>query len=71
MGQLLLKLGKIPEPLSSSLRLHALGRKRLDPEVHSSILDDTLCRHRMPGGGHHVQPSTGAELRGADGPYLT
>ena len=71
MGQLLLELGNIPESLSSITRLHALDRQRLDPEVRSSILNDTFCRHRAPVGGNHVQPNTGADLQGADGAYLT
>ena len=70
MGQILLELVKIPEPLSRITHLHTLGRKRLDPELRASILADTLNRHRATGGGNHVQPHTGAELRGADGKYL-
>ena len=62
MGQLLLKLGDIPESLSGSTCRHALGGQRLDPEVRSSLLADTL---------HHVPPITGADLRGVDNAGLT
>ena len=71
MIQVLLELTRTPEPLSSSTYLHTLIRKFLDLEVRSSILANTLHRHRASGGGHHVQPSTGTDLQGADGAYLT
>ena len=43
MGQVLLKLMALPEPLSSSMSLHTLERKSLDPEMRSSVLANTLC----------------------------
>ena len=62
MGQLLLELGDISEPLSSSPRLYAMDRQHLDPEARSSLLADTLCRLPL---------TTGVGLRRADGAGLT
>ena len=62
MGQLLLELGNIPEPRSSSPHLHAMGRKRLDPETRASLLAVTLL---------HRPPTMGTGLQGADSADLT
>ena len=62
MSQLLLKLGDIPEPLSSSPRLHVMDRQSLDPEARSSLLVNALC---------HMPPTPGADLWSADGAGLS
>ena len=61
MRQPLLELGSIPEPRSSSPHLHAIGRKRMDPDTHAYLLTVALL-HRPPptgagpqtGGGTHI-----------------
>ena len=62
MGQLLLELGNILEPQSSSPHLHAMDRKCLDPDTRASLLAVTLL---------HRPPSTGAGLQRGDGADLT